>query len=230
MACGSRPLLVHSIRCAAPRRHPGGAHFFTSNNAIKFVNRGQSGSNRALDRTGVTAHPVESHARERTWHKGSCPSGTERSRLRRSYERGAFDRATIYAILDEQPMCSVGNVIDEKPYVTPTLQWRAGDHVYWHGSSASRALRASKGAEVCLTVPILDGYVLARSGFHHIVNARSVMLFATAEMVPDDEEEYALPIWAGEIPVATRLGTPVPDPRNLAGMALPTHVRDFSKR
>ncbi len=114
---------------------------------------------------------------------------TERSRLRRSHPRGHFDRATINAILDAQPLCSVGYVMEGKPYVTPTLQWREGDHVYWHGSSASRALRAGCDAEVCLSVSILDGFVLARSGFHHSVNSRSVTLFGTAFRVEDAEEK-----------------------------------------
>lgn len=116
---------------------------------------------------------------------------TDRTRLRRSHERGHFDRETINAILDAQPMCSVGYVIDHKPYVTPTLQWREGNHVYWHGSSASRALRNSRDAEVCLTVSILDGFVMARSGMHHSVNSRSVMLFGRAVKVEDPAEKHA---------------------------------------
>ncbi len=117
---------------------------------------------------------------------------TDRTRLRRLHQRGHFDRATVNAILDAQPMCSVGYVIDGKPYVTPTLQWREGGHVYWHGSSASRMLRQSRGHEVCLTVAILDGFVMARSGFHHSVNSRSVMLFGVAEPVPEEEKEAKL--------------------------------------
>lgn len=116
---------------------------------------------------------------------------TDRTRLRRAHERGHFDRPTINAILDAQPMCSVGYVIDGKPYVTPTLQWREGNHVYWHGSSASRALRNSKDAEVCLSVALLDGFVLARSGMHHSVNTRSVTLFGTAYKVEDPDEKLA---------------------------------------
>ena len=207
---------------------------------------------------------------------------TDRSRLRRSHERGHFDRETIYGILDAQPMCSVGYIIDGKPFVTPTLQWREGDHVYWHGSSASRALRNSRDAEVCLNVAILDGFVLARSGMHHSVNSRSVTLYGTATKVEDpgekltkltrfvnglfpgryeglrpdhaqdlkatmvlgmkidegvakirtggpvdEEPDYALPIWAGVIPVRTIVGDPIPDPRNLAEVEIPDHVKDF---
>lgn len=114
---------------------------------------------------------------------------TDRSRLRRAHQRGHFDRATIDAILDAQPMCSVGYVIDGRPYVTPTLQWREGDHVYWHGSSASRAMKAGRGVEVCLSVAILDGFVLARSGFNHSVNSRSVTLFGTAFVVEDPAQK-----------------------------------------
>ncbi|MEO9649811.1 MAG: pyridoxamine 5'-phosphate oxidase family protein [Roseobacter sp.] len=207
---------------------------------------------------------------------------TEKSRLRRLHQRGHFDRSSINAILDAQPMCSVGYVIDGEPYVTPTFQWREGDRVYWHGSSASRALRQSKDAQVCLTVAILDGFVLARSGMHHSVNARSVMLFGKAVKVEnpaeklaklrnfvnglfperydtlrpdyeqdlkatmvlgmdisegsakirtgdpsDDEEDYALPIWAGVIPVTTHIGAPIPDARLIDGVEVPDHVRDF---
>lgn len=113
---------------------------------------------------------------------------TDRVRLRRSHERGSYDKETIYKILDATPQCSVGYVIGGAPYVTPTLHWREGNHVYWHGSSASRALRASAEAQVCLTVSILDGFVMARSGFHHSVNSRSVMLFGTARKVTDVDE------------------------------------------
>ncbi len=206
---------------------------------------------------------------------------TERSRLRRAHERGSFDHETAYAILDAQPMCSVGYIIDGKPYVTPTLQWREGNRVYWHGSSASRAIKKSSGTEVCLTVSILDGFVMARSGFHHSANYRSLMLFGTAEKLADDEkearlnnfidglwpgrsamvrsnnsqelkattvlsmeitegaskirdggpvddeEDYALPIWAGVIPVTTHIGPLQSDPRNLEGVLPPDHITGF---
>ncbi len=110
---------------------------------------------------------------------------TERTRLRRRHQRGHFDRETIHAILDVTPLCHVGYLIEGRPSVTPTLQWREGEAVYWHGSSASRALRASGGMDVCLTVSLLDGLVLARSAFHHSANYRSVMLFGRATEVAD---------------------------------------------
>ena len=110
---------------------------------------------------------------------------SERMRLKRLHERGIYERETIYAILDAMPVCHVGYLVDDSPFVTPTLQWREGDRVYWHGSSASRAIRQSNQTDVCLTVTILDGIVMARSAFNHSVNYRSVMIKGLAEKVAD---------------------------------------------
>ena len=117
---------------------------------------------------------------------------TPRSRARRHPERAHYDRATVYAILDAALLCHIGYVIDEKPYVTPTLFWRAGDRLFWHGSSASRMLRMHRtGIPVCVTVSHLDGLVVARSAFRHSLNYRSVMVFGTAMPVADDAEKEA---------------------------------------
>jgi nitroimidazol reductase NimA-like FMN-containing flavoprotein (pyridoxamine 5'-phosphate oxidase superfamily) len=114
--------------------------------------------------------------------------------LRRLPKRGAHDRETIDAILDEAKVCHLGFVHDGRPAVIPTLHARAGDEVLVHGSSASRALRAlAGGVEVCLTVTLIDGLVLARSAFHHSVNYRSVVLYGTARPLTErDELERAL--------------------------------------
>lgn len=116
---------------------------------------------------------------------------TDRSRLRVLPKRGRYDRETIDAILDAMPLCHVGYVVDGRPIVTPTLQWRHGDHVYWHGSNASRALRTAAAGEVCVTVSLLDGLVLARSAFHHSANYRSVQVFGQPERIEDDERRLA---------------------------------------
>ena len=116
---------------------------------------------------------------------------TDRSRPRRMHERGRFDRETANAILDAMPMCHVGYLIDGKPIVMPTFQWREGDHVYWHASSAGRGVRNAEDTEVCLTVTILDGFVLARSGMHHSANYRSIMLFGKPTRVTDRDVKEA---------------------------------------
>ncbi|HYH84535.1 MAG TPA: pyridoxamine 5'-phosphate oxidase family protein [Pyrinomonadaceae bacterium] len=115
---------------------------------------------------------------------------TERTKLKRLPKRGAFDRQTVYGILDEGFVCHVGFVADGHPVVIPTAYGRAGDVVYIHGSRASRMLRAAgAGAEVCVTVTLIDGLVLARSAFHHSMNYRSVVIFGTARAVESDEEK-----------------------------------------
>lgn len=204
---------------------------------------------------------------------------TEHTAVRRE-ERSAYDRATIHAILDEALYCHVGFVSRDRPVVIPMLHARIGDDLLLHGSPATRMFRSLKPEpEICVTVTILDGLVLARSAFDHSANYRSVVLFGrptpvddlderrraldafTDKLVPDrrphlrpmtekevratvalrlpiaeasakirsgppldEEEDYALPIWAGVVPLRMIAGTPVPDPRNLSGLEVPTHL------
>jgi nitroimidazol reductase NimA-like FMN-containing flavoprotein (pyridoxamine 5'-phosphate oxidase superfamily) len=117
---------------------------------------------------------------------------TERTRVRRHPERAGYDRAMVYAILDAALLCHIGYVIDGLPYVTPTLFWRDGDRLYWHGSSASRMLQTQReGIPVCLTVSHVDGLVLGRCAFRHSLNYRAVMVFGTAGAVEDEKAKEA---------------------------------------
>jgi uncharacterized protein len=209
---------------------------------------------------------------------------SELTRLRRNNKRAHYDETTVHSILDAQPLCTVGYVFNGQPVVTPTLQWREGNHIYWHGSSASRMLESSEGTKVCLNVTIFDGMVMARSAFNHSCNYRSVMAFGKAHKVElatdkearlktmvdqyfpgrwdilrpmhakelkattvlgmelkevsakvrtgppgDDEEDYALPIWAGVIPLQTEVGEPIPCPRLIAGVEMPGHVKGYRR-
>ncbi len=45
----------------------------------------------------------------------------------------------------------------------------------------------------------------------------------------DDEEDYALPCWAGVIPLALTPGAPVADPRLAPGIAPPPAIRDYRR-
>lgn len=208
---------------------------------------------------------------------------TERTRVKRLHQRAYYGRETINAILDAGLVCHVGYTIDEHPYVTTTSYWRDGDRLLWHGSSASRMLRRVKdGVPVCVNVSLIDGLVLARSGFHHSMNYRTVMMFGKAaaltdpeaklealkaftdrvcpgrwdELRPvtdqelkatmvltmkideavakvrsgppgDDEEDYDLDVWAGEVPLRLVAGNPVPDPRLKSGIEQPAYLDGF---
>jgi len=117
---------------------------------------------------------------------------TPRSRVKRHPERAHYDRESVFAILDAALMCHIGYVIDGQPYVTPTLFWREGERLYWHGSSASRMLRTqAAGIPVCLTVAHVDGLILARCAFRHSLNYRAVMAFGTAAIIDDPAEKEA---------------------------------------
>lgn len=209
---------------------------------------------------------------------------THRSKVKRLHERGRYDKESVFAILDAGIVAHIGYVIDGQPYVTPTAYWRRGRTLYWHGSSASRMLRTQKdGIPVCVTVSLLDGLVVARSGFHHSVNYRAVMAFGRAHFVEDakekeaeldyfieriypgrvatlrpvnsqelkgttliameieeasakvrtgepkdDEEDYALDIWAGVIPIRQVVGAIESDTRLKSGVPLPEHLRRFT--
>ena len=115
---------------------------------------------------------------------------TSRTTAKRIPKRGHYDRETINAILDEGLICHVGFVADGQPFVIPTGYARVGDELYLHGSAASRMLRElSKGVDVCVTVTLLDGLVLARSAFHHSMNYRSVVILGKAELVTETNEK-----------------------------------------
>lgn len=115
---------------------------------------------------------------------------TAKTTLKRLPKRGVFDREAVYKILDEGFICHVGFVADGQPFVIPTGYARVDDTLYIHGSAASRMLRAlAQGIDVCVTVTLIDGLVLARSAFHHSVNYRSVVMLGQARVVESEAEK-----------------------------------------
>jgi uncharacterized protein len=209
----------------------------------------------------------------------------KRTTLKRLPKRAEYDREAVYRILDEGFICHAGFVVDGQPFVIPTGYARVGDTLYIHGSQASRMLRnLSRGIEVCLTVTLVDGLVLARSAFHHSMNYRSVVVFGRASvieehaektavlralsehMIPgrwedvrgpneqelkattvlslplveasakvrtgpplDDEEDYALPVWAGVIPLRLVAEPPIADPLLSEEIAAPSYASEYER-
>jgi nitroimidazol reductase NimA-like FMN-containing flavoprotein (pyridoxamine 5'-phosphate oxidase superfamily) len=120
--------------------------------------------------------------------KATAPS--DRTTLRRRPGRGVYDPAVIDAILDEAFVCHVGIAIDGQPYVIPTGYGRSGRMLYVHGSPANRLFGAlADGVPACVTVTLVDGYVLARSAFHHSVNYRSVVILGAGRRITDRQEK-----------------------------------------
>ncbi len=115
---------------------------------------------------------------------------SDRTRVVREPQRAVYDREIIYKILDEGFVCHLGFTADEQTFVIPTMYARVGDAVYFHGSAASRMLRgASTGLNVCVTVTLADGLVLARSVFNHSMNYRSVVALGNAAVVDEPGEK-----------------------------------------
>lgn len=115
---------------------------------------------------------------------------TSRTQVERHAERAVYGREQIYSILDEGYICHLGFAVDGQPYVIPTAYGRAGDQIYVHGSAASRMVRSlAQGIDVCLTVTLVDGLVLARSAFRHSINYRSVVVLGKARLVTDAGEK-----------------------------------------
>ena len=210
---------------------------------------------------------------------------TVQNRVRRMPTRGAYDKATIYPIVDEALICHVGLIEAEQPVVIPTLHARDGDQILLHGATTSRLLRyAATGAPLCITVTLVDGLVLARSIFHHSINYRSAVLFGrgvliegeaakmaalerfTEKLIPgrwddarmpnavelkatsvvavtiesasakirtgppkDDEEDYALSVWAGVLPLHQSVGDLQPDERLDPAIGMPAYLRDYRR-
>ena len=210
---------------------------------------------------------------------------TERTKVRRLPDRGKYDSESVYGILDEAFICHVGFVVDRQPYVIPTGFARVNDTLYIHGSAASRMLRTlADGVQVCVTVTLIDGIVMARSGFHSSMNYRSVVILGRAMQVErrdeklaalaafseqvmpgrwkdlrettdaelkgtlvltlplkevsakvrtgppkDDEADYALPLWAGVVPLKLTSGTPIDDPRLPKGIEAPDYARNYKR-
>jgi nitroimidazol reductase NimA-like FMN-containing flavoprotein (pyridoxamine 5'-phosphate oxidase superfamily) len=210
---------------------------------------------------------------------------TERTKVRRLPDRGKYDSESVYGILDEAFICHVGFVVEGQPYVIPTGFARVNDTLYIHGSAASRMLRTlADGVQVCVTVTLIDGIVMARSGFHSSMNYRSVIILGRATQVEgrdeklaalvafseqvmpgrwkdlrettdaelkgtlvltlplkevsakvrsgppkDDEADYALPLWAGVVPLKLSAATPIDDPRLPKGIEPPGYARNYKR-
>ncbi|MBX3277129.1 MAG: pyridoxamine 5'-phosphate oxidase family protein [Acidobacteria bacterium] len=210
---------------------------------------------------------------------------TPRTTLKRRPQRAEYDRAAVYRILDEAFICHVGFIVDSRPVVIPTAYGRLGDLLYIHGSAASRMLRTlAEGVDVCVAVTLVDGFVLARSAFHHSINYRSVVVFGRAYVVEDeaekntalrvftdhltpgrwadvrepneqelkatlvlalpleevsakirtgppidDDEDHALDVWAGLLPLSLTAGPPIDDPLLRSGIDVPDYVAGYAR-
>jgi nitroimidazol reductase NimA-like FMN-containing flavoprotein (pyridoxamine 5'-phosphate oxidase superfamily) len=114
---------------------------------------------------------------------------TPRTRIKRGLKRAEYDVDKVNAIIDEALICHVGFLVKGQPLVIPTCHWREGNKIYWHAHSKAQNVNAPEANETCLTITLLDGLVMARSGFNHSVNYRSVMVFGQPQNITDSAEK-----------------------------------------
>lgn len=119
---------------------------------------------------------------------------TDKTKITRLPKRGAYDKETVYSILDEALVCTVAFNLHGQPFQIPTGFCRIDNTIYIHGSVGSFYMRelAANELPVSIGVTHIDGLVLARSAFHHSVNYRSVVLFGKTKKVEDEKELYRI--------------------------------------
>jgi uncharacterized protein len=102
----------------------------------------------------------------------------------RSKNRMNYDIDTIYSVLDAAHACTISFTVNGEPRALPTGHVRINDRIYIHGSVKSHFFdKLCKAETVCITAFLLDGIVLAKSGFNHSFNYRSVVVFGSPEPV-----------------------------------------------
>lgn len=116
---------------------------------------------------------------------------TTESTIHRHPERAVPEQAP--GILAQGLVAHVGFCQEGKPYVIPFsyhYNMNTPDHLYLHGSVASRALQhLATGAVVCVEVTLLDGLIYSKSAKYHSMNYRSVVCFGRARMITNDSEK-----------------------------------------
>lgn len=116
---------------------------------------------------------------------------SEVNRVRRIADRGHYDKATVFGIVDKALIAHVGFVEDGRAVVIPMTCAREGDSLLIHGARKSRIMDSVEGFPVCATVTHVDAFVFARSIFHSSMNYRSAVIHGTALPVNDPEEKLA---------------------------------------
>ncbi|CAE6951113.1 hypothetical protein ACOMICROBIO_NCLOACGD_04354 [Vibrio sp. B1ASS3] len=120
-------------------------------------------------------------------------SNTNRTEIKKGVHKAVSDVNKLHAIIDESLIAHVAITNESDPVVIPMLAWRVDDYVYIHGANNSRLLRSLKqGVQTCLTFTLFDGWVLARSAFHHSAHYRSAVVFGQFEIVDCNQEKDRL--------------------------------------
>lgn len=211
---------------------------------------------------------------------------SKENKVRQLREKAAYDKQTVFAVLDAALVAHVAFVQDGAPVVVPMIYGREGDTLYLHGARKARVVRMlERTPRICLNVTLVDGIVFARSAFNSSMNYRSATVYGTPRLIddedgklhgmkvisehtmpgrwdelrepldrevkmtgviavdietaavkisdgmPDDEDEdYEIPIWAGVLPIDSKMTELQSDDRVLDGVTPSAAVRQLEGR
>ena len=129
---------------------------------------------------------------------------SDRTTVKRGANRAVYRRDEIHAILQSGIIAHVGVNTNDGPIVLPMAYGIRGDEILIHGGVANAMLRGGRDVDVCITVTIVDGLVIARSPLHNSMNYRSVVIRGLATKVTDAEDhagalkvinDHIAPLW-----------------------------------
>lgn len=211
---------------------------------------------------------------------------SKENKVRQLREKAAYDKQTVFAVLDTALVAHVAFVQDGAPVVVPMIYGREGDTLYLHGARKARVVRMlERTPRICLNVTLVDGIVFARSAFNSSMNYRSATVYGTPRLIddedgklhgmkvisehtmpgrwdelrepldrevkmtgviavdiesaavkisdgmPDDEDEdYEIPIWAGVLPIDSKMTELQSDDRVLDAVTPSAVVRQLEGR
>ncbi|MGC9400825.1 pyridoxamine 5'-phosphate oxidase family protein [Vibrio genomosp. F10] len=120
-------------------------------------------------------------------------SESKRTHIKKGAKKANFDPKNLHQIIDESLIAHIAIEDETGPIVIPMLAWRVENNVYIHGAKNSRLIRQLKKAkQTCLTFTLFDGWVLARSAFHHSAHYRSAVVLGQFSSIEGTSEKDRL--------------------------------------
>jgi len=112
---------------------------------------------------------------------------TKQSEVKRASTRASYKKDELFPIIDDLMMAHICFIQDESPISIPMLCWRVDNLIFVHGSRGSRLIKQlTNGNNTCVSFAELNGWVMAKSAFHHSANYRSAVLFGKFSIVNDE--------------------------------------------
>lgn len=115
---------------------------------------------------------------------------TKLSEVKRASSRASYNKQELFPIIDDLMMAHICFTQNGSPISIPMLCWRVNNLIFIHGSRGSRLIKQlTNGDKICVSFAELNGWVMAKSAFHHSANYRSAVLFGKFSVVENEEAQ-----------------------------------------